>query len=685
MRTRVPPELKKPAYVLAVIVGLLSAFLVGYAARGPAPGQGPGESVPQSPAQVQVWTCSMHPEIRLPKPGLCPKCRMDLIPVSTGGGGPAGLREFTTSDAAKQLMNIEVAEVERRFVTKEVRLVGKVDFDETRMAYITAWVPGRLDRLYVDYTGIQVNKGDHMVYLYSPDLLVAQDELRRAAKAIGEIRSSAPAVLKDTAEATRQAARERLRRWGLTGQQIDEAEKRGISSDHVTIYSPISGTVIHRDGQEGMYVDEGTRIYTIADMSQVWVKLDAYESDLPWLHYGQKTVFTTEAYPGDEFEGRISFIDPVLDKMTRTVKVRVVVANPGGKLKPEMFVRAVVRAEVATGGRVMDPDLAGKWISPMHPEVVKDEPGPCDVCGMPLVKAEDLGYVAARPTPEDMPLVRPASAPLVTGTRAVAYVEVPGMEQPTYEGREIALGPRAGAFYLVRSGLREGDRVVTRGAFKIDSALQIQAKPSMMSPPIIEGSGHDHADEDVAMRYDAPPGFREQLLDLYTTYLDVTAALASDNFEDAHDAVNSAGTALDSVDTALLEGDAHTVWMGIREDLDASLDSMEKATEIEAVRKELPGLTDALSNAIVDLGLPPGETAYRVHCPMVFDGEGADWLQADTAVQNPYYGSMMLECGEVAGRLDAGGDPHGEHAAPHAPEPAPAESEGSHHEGSSHE
>ncbi len=122
----------------------------------------------------------------------------------------------------------------------------------------------------------------------------------------------------------------------------------------------MSGTVIHRDGQEGMYVKEGSRISTIANLSTLWVKLDAYESDLPWLHYGQTVRFSTEAYPGEEFEGRISFIDPVLDKTTRTVKVRVVVPNPEGKLKPEMFVRSVLRARVATGGRVMDPDLAGK-------------------------------------------------------------------------------------------------------------------------------------------------------------------------------------------------------------------------------------------------------------------------------------------------------------------------------------
>jgi Cu(I)/Ag(I) efflux system membrane fusion protein len=166
------------------------------------------------------------------------------------------------------------------------------------------------------------------------------------------------------------------------------------------------------------------------------------------------------------------------------VKLRVNVANPDGKLKPEMFVRAVVRAKVAQGGRVMAKAMAGKWICPMHPDVVKDTMGSCDICGMDLVTTESLGYVKVD-APKVAPLVIPASAPLITGKRAVVYVQLPKTEAPTYEGREVVLGPRAGDYYLVKEGLAEGEIVVTNGNFKIDSALQIQAKPSMMSP---EGS-----------------------------------------------------------------------------------------------------------------------------------------------------------------------------------------------------
>ena len=428
--------------------------------------------------EQQWWTCSMHPEIRRPKPGKCPKCFMDLIPV-TSSAGDVGEREISFSEAAIKLMEIETTAVERKFVTAEIRMAGKIDYDETRVKHITAWVPGRIDRLYVDFTGTQVNKGDHMVYLYSPELLSAQAELLQAVKAAGNFKAGSSELIRRSVLATLEASREKLRLLGVTKEQIEGIEKTGEVVDHLTIYAPMGGIVIHKNAIEGMYIDTGTPIYTVADLSSLWIKLDAYESDLPWIRYGQEVEFTTQAYPGEVFKGRISFIDPFLNAKTRTVKLRVNVDNSEGKLKPEMFIRAVVRSRVAGSGRVMAAEMAGKWICPMHPAVVKTEAGSCDICGMDLVTTESLGYVVD--SPKEAPLAIPASAPLITGTRAVVYVQVPGAEKPTYEGREIVLGPRAGDYYIVKSGLAEGEIVVTNGNFKIDSALQIQAKPSMMS------------------------------------------------------------------------------------------------------------------------------------------------------------------------------------------------------------
>ncbi len=462
-----------------IVAILISVFLAGYLFKGFLSHPPTDQALQQQTQQPQMWTCAMHPQIRQPKPGKCPICFMDLIPVEMEEAHVAA-RQIAVSEDALKLMEVETTPVERKFVEAEVRMVGKVEYDESRVKEISAWVPGRIDRLYVDFTGILVSKGDHMVYLYSPQLLSTQAELLQAAKAAQQT-NAASELIRLSSIATLEAAREKLRLLGLQKEQIDEIEKTGRTTDHLTIYAPIGGIVIARHANAGDYVETGTKIYTIADLSEVWVKLDAYESDMVWVRYGQQVEFAAEAYPGEVFKGTITFIDPVLNPMTRTVKLRVNVANPDGRLKPEMFVRAVVRTKIAAGGMVMDENMAGKWICPMHPSIVKSSPAQCDICGMNLVTTESLGYVTAEQAGEP-PLVIPASAALITGTRAVVYVRLADTEKPTFEGREIVLGPRAGDYYLVKDGLSEGEQVVTKGNFKIDASLQIQAKPSMMNP-----------------------------------------------------------------------------------------------------------------------------------------------------------------------------------------------------------
>ena len=514
-----------------------------------------------------VWTCSMHPQVRMFQKGLCPICHMDLIALEDDEtSGSAGLRELAVSEAAAKLMDLEVVPVERRFVKTQVRMVGKVEYDETRLATITARIPGRLDRLYVDYTGVPVRKGDHLVELYSPALLAAQEELVQAGVAVKNSQGSQLDFVQTTSQATLTASREKLRLWGLTSQQISQIETSGQVSDHMTIYAPSGGIVIHKNAVEGMYVQEGTSIYRIADLSQVWVKLDAYESDLQWLRYGQAVEFTTVAYPGETFVGAVTFIDPALDPRTRTAKVRVNVSNADGRLKPEMFVKAVAWAEIAAGGRVLDTALAGHWVCPMHPEVVKEEAGACDICDMDLVEAESLGYVADA-TVTEKPLVIPVSAALVTGTRAVVYVQKPDTEKPTFEGREIVLGPRSGDHYLVRSGLEEGELVVVQGNFKIDSALQILAKPSMMTPsgPGSGGGHHQHGDDEPSTQA-GMPGIeigalsRHQLTQVLEAGKKVETFLAEGNLDAVGAAFYGVQFSLSAVDANHFMGDARKQW-----------------------------------------------------------------------------------------------------------------------------
>jgi membrane fusion protein, copper/silver efflux system len=461
-------SIKMVLLLVAPIVVL--AFLGGSVLRGK-----PEKTEQVGQQAKKIWTCSMHPQIQLPEAGICPLCPMELIPAAAGAND-SGARELVLSDSAVALAEIETVAVERRFVEARVRMFGRVDFDETRTGSVSSRFPGRLERLFVDYTGAPVAMGDKLYEIYSPELLSAQEEFLVAGKSLKKASSS---FVRTSARDTLKAARDKLRLWGLSPEQIANLEKSGQASDLLTVYSPMAGIVTRKHLQQGAYVKTGTPVYSLADLSKVWVRLQAFESDLPWLRYGQKVSFSTESNPGKTFNGRLTYIDPILDTRTRTVNLRVVVSNPGTLLKPGMFLRAVVKARVAAAGKVISPEFAGKWISPLHPEIVSDKPGKCTICQVDLVSAESLGYVLADQKP---PLVIPSSVPLITGKRAVVYVRLPGKDKPVFEGRDVVLGPRAGDFYLVESGLKVGEQVVLKGAFKIDSAMQLSGKYSMMNP-----------------------------------------------------------------------------------------------------------------------------------------------------------------------------------------------------------
>ncbi|MDD4341178.1 MAG: efflux RND transporter periplasmic adaptor subunit, partial [Kiritimatiellae bacterium] len=352
---------------------------------------------------------------------------------------------------------------------------------------------------------------------------------------------------------------------------------------------------------EGQYVEAGMRLFTVADLSRVWVQLDAYESDLRWLRIAQTVELQTEAYPGDTFTGPIAFISPVLDPMTRTVKVRVEVANTDERLKPGMFVHAVVQAAATENG-------------------------------------------------SQMPLVIPASAPLVTGKRAVVYVAVPDKEQ-TYEGREVELGPRAGDFYLVRAGLQEGEHVVTRGAFKLDAELQIRAKPSMMTPEGGGGgemAGMDHGEKKMTPGEMEPenPAFSDSLAPLFQAYLSMQKHLADDTLSGAVDSARAALTALAAVDMDVLNEHDHRRWMTQEKEIRAALEQFQSAGDMASARRAFSTLSTTMS-AVAGGFSPSSGTLYLFSCPMAFGTESAVWLQSSDQIANPYLGAAMLRCGEL--------------------------------------
>ena len=478
----------------ATMATLIAAVALAAGGGGCAPAENEGNSDSASTAhahdheEAEAYTCAMHPHINLPEPGNCPICGMELIPVATGSTEVSD-NALHLSPYAAELARVQTTLVERRAVTLDLRLVGKLAYDETRVRTISAWLPGRIDRLYVDYVGVTVKAGDHLGELYGPDLLASQQDLIESARAVRRSKQGS-STLAANARATLDASRERFRLWGFSAEQIRELEQVGQPSDHLTISSPVSGVVIERAVDEGSYVREGDTILRIADLSELWLVMVAYESQLSWLLVGQFVGFEVPALPGERFEGGIAFVSPLVDPITRTTQVRLNIDNAEGRLKPEMFVKARVRVHVRDDGKVVEPSLVGKWIAPMHPEIVREEAGTCPICGMELVKAKTLGYE----TPGRPPLVIPTTAAVITGTRAIVYVATLEADDSTsYEAREIHLGPRAGDTYIVLHGLEEGESVVSHGAFKIDASIQIQAKPSMMNPEGSEATTDPHA------------------------------------------------------------------------------------------------------------------------------------------------------------------------------------------------
>jgi Cu(I)/Ag(I) efflux system membrane fusion protein len=498
-----------------------------------------------------------------------------------------------------------------------------------------------------------VNKGDHMMELYSPELYTAQEELIQARKLV-ESSLGQSIIGKKTIKATLEASREKLRLMGLLDEQIQKIEFSESPTNLITVYSPMSGVVIKKNGIEGAYVKTGTNIYTIADLSRVWVIFDAYESDLPWLAFGQNVTFSAEAIPGETFEGQIAFIDPVFDSKTRTVKVRMNVQNPDGLIKPGMFVHGTIHATLDGDGKSINPELANKWICPMHPEVVRDQKDDCDVCGMDLVKSESMGIVRTAGINLESLLI-PASAVLKMGKRAIVYVKIKG-EEPTFEGREVVLGSRVGDQYIVKSGLNEGELVVKKGSFKIDSAMQIAAKPSMMNPiGVSSGMGHNHGETRqnqaiaIAEKYESSEAFEKAHNLIADAYYIAEDALAKDKLKEAKTALFALNIIVSATipNSFELSEKALEKWNDLRNRLISETENTQHWKSIDEARKAFNGLSQTMLSLEQSFGHDSDESYYEIFCPLAFNNTGASWLSKEKDINNPYFGASMLKCGEV--------------------------------------
>lgn len=362
---------------------------------------------------AEVWTCSMHPQIKTDKPGLCPICAMDLIPLTTELSIDSS--EIVLSAEAMQLANVQTTTISQGSSTAQIQLYGKVQADERLLQSQVAHVNGRIERLLVNFTGETVRKGQLLAVIYAPEWLEAQQEFLEAA------------TLKSTHPDLYQAARHKLMQWMVTDRQIAQLEASKSPKSTLEVYANTSGIVIQKRVNSGDYVQQGSVLFEVANLSTVWVLFDAYENDLPFIHLGDQISFTLQSIPGKTFTSRIRFIDQVMDASARVVRVRVEMANPDGKIKPEMYA---------------------------------------------------TGTVSGRLNNQSKQLMVPRSAVLWTGKRSLVYLKT---GDGTFRVQEIEIGPVLGNHYAVISGLYEGDEVVSNGTFQMDAAAQLEGKSSMMN------------------------------------------------------------------------------------------------------------------------------------------------------------------------------------------------------------
>ncbi|MEW5799297.1 MAG: efflux RND transporter periplasmic adaptor subunit [Bacteroidota bacterium] len=351
----------------------------------------------------EIYTCPMHPSVISDRPGACPVCGMALVKKSAqrdvSKEEMKNLEHISLSPTQRVLANVATMPVEKMPLTKMIDVVGIVDVAETQQATVSARFRGRIEKLYVNFTGDVVQQGQPLVELYSPDLVTSQQEFILA--------------LAGNQQNLIDGMRERLRlNYGMTDEQIRNLESTRSVQTAVQFKSPISGTVVLKQVQVGQYVDEGTVLYQLANLSKVWIYLDVYEKDVQFVKKGQIVHIKTDAYPDEEFTGRVTFIDPVMNPETRTVRIRSEFDNRHGMLKPKMFVKAQLHME-------------GKNT-----------------------------------------LTVPGSAIMFTGKRTVVWVE---SQKNTFEPRDVVLGQSANSEYEIVSGLEEGEMIAVSGGFLIDS------------------------------------------------------------------------------------------------------------------------------------------------------------------------------------------------------------------------
>lgn len=492
---------------------LVVGVLLGWLLFGNRHSEGNGEQTEALHQHEEVWTCSMHPQIRMNEPGKCPICGMDLIKLSSESSSNSA--SIVMSDDAIRLANIQTTIVGSRQSAKEVRLNGKVKPDERKVVSQVTHLPGRIETLSVNFTGEYVQRGQTLATLYSPELVTAQQELLQAHK----IRESQPDLYR--------AAREKLKNWKLSDKAIDNIISSGGKQEKFPVTADVSGIVTNKRVNLGDYIERGMPLYEIADLSTVWVLFEVYESDLAWVKVGDKISFTIQSLPGDTFEGKVTFVDPILDAVTRVATARIEVPNRNTILKPEMFVNGIVRN---------------------------------------LEKNKSTSITI------------PKTAVLWTGERSVVYIKSVLNGEQSFELRVVTLGTSVGEAYVIVKGIENGEEIVTNGAFAVDAAAQLAGKESMMN--------HGHTgSSDLTFQH------TDKVKKLIALYLELKNALVSDDFTSVQTELKKMNDHLSMIKMNDFSEKDHAEWMKHGPDLKLIVGKSITSSSIKEVRDYFTGLS----------------------------------------------------------------------------------------------